>query len=486
MSAEVNSRALEGKSREELLDLARTYKWWHSIDLGEMVTSGVTGRWPLTERAFDGIDFSGKKVLDIGCWDGIWSFEAEKRGASEVYSVDLVSQRAWSEQKTYQLAHKLLGSKARYYPNLSVYDIGRLGLTDFDVVIYCGIYYHLQEPLRAFAALREVMAEGGLMIVEGPAVDGTDRVFADFSARTWFAEDPTNWWIPSMPCLREWLDCSFLDVMAEFSGNRNLAAPPASHTPRSPARPLAPAPPAPPISILRRLRRRFTAATRGPVTPPPSPVVAETQDRISLIARATSPAERLAKRVRRQGLPALSSVPGVTPEAVAGFADAATSYHQAQPWQRIRPDRTIRLDCASYSKEPAFLMVLGLRTVNSGLVVFFQRPGLSLTLQGALLGELITWPPFLAAIFDGRAGRPAGEAEAVFNDGHGYTQTPPDTLRRPRSGELLLLEGCLRAVPGFIERHDGAVPATEDVSVAVTSGTLQMTLSWVVEGDREL
>jgi hypothetical protein len=81
---------------------------------------------------------------------------------------------------------------------------------------------------------------------------------------------------------------------------------------------------------------------------------------------------------------------------------------------------------------------------------------------------------------------PSRDAEAVFNDGHAYMETPPNTLRRPRSGELLLLEGCLRAVPGFIERHGGAVSGTEEVSIAVTSGTLQMTLSWVVEGDREL
>jgi hypothetical protein len=176
----------------------------------------------------------------------------------------------------------------------------------------------------------------------------------------------------------------------------------------------------------------------------------------------------------------------MTPEVVAGFADAAKRYHRAQPWQRIRPDRMIKLDCASYSREPAFLMVLGDRTVDSGLVIFFQRPGFSLTLQGALLGELITWPGFLAAIFDGRAGLPPGAAEAVFNDGHGYTQTPPNTLRRPRSGELLLLEGCLRAVPGFVERQGDNVHGTEDVSIAVTSGTMQMTLSWVVEGEREL
>lgn len=150
------ARELEGKSRQELLDLAQTYIWWHAIDLGGLVTKGVVGRSPLIERAMKEVDFTEKKVLDVGCWDGLWSFEAERRGASVVYSIDYVSLRSWSEQPTYQLAHKLLGSKARYYPNLSVYDIERLGVTDFDVVLYCGIYYHLLDPLRAFAALHGV------------------------------------------------------------------------------------------------------------------------------------------------------------------------------------------------------------------------------------------------------------------------------------------------------------------------------------------
>jgi len=198
------ARVLEGLSRDELLALAKTYHWWHAIDLGGFVTTGRRSR--LIDRAFDQIDFKGKKVLDVGCWDGLWSFEAEKRGAREVYSVDYVSLRSWSEQPTYQLAHRLLGSRARYYPNLSVYDIKKLGIMDFDVVIYCGIYYHLLEPLRAFAALREVMVEGGLILVEGPVLDASERVFADFYCTKWLYEDPTNWWVPTIPCLREWLD----------------------------------------------------------------------------------------------------------------------------------------------------------------------------------------------------------------------------------------------------------------------------------------
>jgi hypothetical protein len=176
----------------------------------------------------------------------------------------------------------------------------------------------------------------------------------------------------------------------------------------------------------------------------------------------------------------------MTAEAVAGFAEAATRYQQARPWQRTRHDRPIQLDSATLGTAPVFLMVLGNRSGDCGLVVFFQRPALSLTLQGSLLGELITWPAFLAAIFGGQAGQPPGEPEAVFNDGHAYTQTPGNTLRRPRAGELLLLEGCLRAVPGFIERHGIAERAVEEVSIPVAGDEIRMTLSWVTEGEREL
>lgn len=111
---------------------------------------------------------------------------------------------------------------------------------------------------------------------------------------------------------------------------------------------------------------------------------------------------------------------------------------------------------------------------------------MTLHLQGSLLGELITWPGFLAALLGGQADQPAGEAEAVFNDGHGYTREPGNTIRRPRLGELQLLEGCLRALPAFIEGHGTSERAVEEVSVPVAGGEVRMTLSWVTEGEREL
>jgi tRNA (mo5U34)-methyltransferase len=165
--------------------------------------------------AFDRIDFRGKKVLDIGCWDGLWSFEAEKRGAAEVYGTDDVSQRSFSEQPTFALAHEALRSRVKYVPNVSVYDIHNIGIRDFDVVIFSGVYYHLKHPLQALAALRRVTATDGVLIVEGPVIDNARDSFASFFYRDLFSDDVSNWWVPTRRCLREWIECSYFDVTSE-------------------------------------------------------------------------------------------------------------------------------------------------------------------------------------------------------------------------------------------------------------------------------
>ncbi len=70
--------------------------WFHSIDLGNgLVTPGWEG--PATKRKLGRLglpdDLSGLTVLDIGAWDGFFSFEAERRGAARVLATDSYS---WS------------------------------------------------------------------------------------------------------------------------------------------------------------------------------------------------------------------------------------------------------------------------------------------------------------------------------------------------------------------------------------------------------
>jgi tRNA (mo5U34)-methyltransferase len=197
--------------------------WVHSIDLGNGIVT--PGKWPkqvLTARAFDDIDFRGKKVLDIGCWDGLWAFEAEKRGAAEIFATDYISQRSFKEQQTFLLAHKILQSKVKYYPNVSVFNIGSLGIIDFDIVLFLGVYYHLRDPLLAFARLRQVIKEGGTIVVGGDVIQNSGRPFARFYYHNLVANDASNWWVPTTRCLHEWIESSFFTIVRQYSGRLSI------------------------------------------------------------------------------------------------------------------------------------------------------------------------------------------------------------------------------------------------------------------------
>lgn len=206
--------------------LAQLNNWRHTIDLGHGLST--PGAWHPSAQAhitgaLDDIDFSGAKVLDVGCLDGRWSFEAERRGAAEVYSIDLLRDpRDPDRERYFRVAAEIVGSNAHYDPHMSVYEVGRLGVSDFDIVLFLGVYYHLRDPLLAFSRLRRVMREGALLVVEGQVIQ-SDEVFARFYYRTAFGEDRTNWWVPSSPCLREWIESSYFSVEAEYP------QPPTSH-----------------------------------------------------------------------------------------------------------------------------------------------------------------------------------------------------------------------------------------------------------------
>ena len=86
---------------------------------------------------------------------------------------------------------------------------------------------------------------------------------------------------------------------------------------------------------------------------------------------------------------------------------------------------------------------------------------------------------------------PVADLEAAKK--HGWQVARPDaypevfhkerglSLRPPLAWELELMEGCLRAVPEFVNRHKQDDPAREEMTVPVASGQLKLVLSWVVE-----
>ena len=74
-------------SPEELRARADSLAWYHQIDLGQGVTTRGQSKGPfLTAEHMP--DLAGRSVLDIGAWDGYYSFLAERLGAARVMALD--------------------------------------------------------------------------------------------------------------------------------------------------------------------------------------------------------------------------------------------------------------------------------------------------------------------------------------------------------------------------------------------------------------
>ena len=144
--------------------------WFHSIDLGHGI---VTPGRDESSRKLGWIglpaDLRGRTVLDVGAWDGFFSFEAERRGAERVLAVDgpAWSEPAWGPAATGR-RRRSSSPAARSAPASRTASraraIGPETVGRFDVVLFLGVLYHLKHPWPALERVASVC--DGLLIVE--------------------------------------------------------------------------------------------------------------------------------------------------------------------------------------------------------------------------------------------------------------------------------------------------------------------------------
>src|SRR4051794_17814662 len=178
---------------------AARVNWFHSIELEPgFVTPGRADTREQVARLHLP-DLRGKTVLDVGAWDGFFSFEAERRGAARVVAVDTFSWRERGDgtgKAGFELARRALDSRVEDV-EVEVLDISPETVGgSFDVVLFLGVLYHLRHPFLALERLRSVCNE--LLILE-THVDliGTRRPAAAFYPGTELDGDWTNWWGPN-------------------------------------------------------------------------------------------------------------------------------------------------------------------------------------------------------------------------------------------------------------------------------------------------
>jgi tRNA (mo5U34)-methyltransferase len=186
----------------DLAAKAEAIRWYHSIDLGGgVVTKGVDDSPVRLARLDLPQSLAGLTVLDIGAWDGFFSFEAERRGASRVVAADYFSWHGagWGSKAGFELARAALGSKVEDI-DIDVMDLSPEGVGQFDVVLFLGVLYHLRHPLLALERIASVTR--ALLILE-TVVDmvGIRRPAMAFYPGRELNNDPTNWWAPNVPAL---------------------------------------------------------------------------------------------------------------------------------------------------------------------------------------------------------------------------------------------------------------------------------------------
>jgi tRNA (mo5U34)-methyltransferase len=146
---------------------ARAIAWCHPIDLGQGVVTRpdwhIRRRFARRLRLLDlPPDLSGQTVLDIGAWDGFFSFECERRGAARVLAIDTY---AWDHhgQDGFLLAREALGSRVESQ-RLAAEDLDPAAIGQFDLVIFLGVFYHLRDPIAVLDRLRRITR--GVLVCE--------------------------------------------------------------------------------------------------------------------------------------------------------------------------------------------------------------------------------------------------------------------------------------------------------------------------------
>ena len=189
---------------------ADALRWYHTIDLGDgVVTKGVDNSPERLARVRLPEDLSGRSVLDIGAWDGFFSFEAERRGAARVVASDHYAWHGtgWGTgqgKAGFELARAMLHSRVEDV-DVDVMELSAERVGTFDVVLFLGVLYHLPNPLLALERVSSVARD--LLILE-TVVDmvGASRPAAAFYPGRELHDDPTNWWGPNHAAVRGMLE----------------------------------------------------------------------------------------------------------------------------------------------------------------------------------------------------------------------------------------------------------------------------------------
>ncbi|MBN3852019.1 methyltransferase domain-containing protein [Paraburkholderia sp. Ac-20340] len=198
---------IQNASKEERQRIVDGFYWHHSIDFGDGVASKGGGNIAyINEQAralYDGINMHGRSLLDIGAWNGAFSFEAKRRGCDRVLATDHYcwNNAQFKGRETFDLARSLLQLDIDAL-DIDVPEINPQSVGQFDIVLFSGVFYHLINPVHLLRQISQC-AKNTLIVETWQDMLDSDRPGMIFYPGTVLNGDGSNWWGPNPQAMYE-------------------------------------------------------------------------------------------------------------------------------------------------------------------------------------------------------------------------------------------------------------------------------------------
>lgn len=175
--------------------------WFHRIDLGHgIVTPGMDDSPKKLIHVDMPADLTGWSVIDVGAFDGFFSFEAEARGADRVLATDHCYWNLPGVSSVYTPAGFDIAKEARgscvESRDIAVEDLSPETVGEFDLVLFLGVLYHAQDPLRYLRNMRAICRRQLIVETHIDALDYPRPAMVFYPGAT-LNGDATNFWGPN-------------------------------------------------------------------------------------------------------------------------------------------------------------------------------------------------------------------------------------------------------------------------------------------------
>ncbi len=192
------SRKSIKKSINEFLEVGKQKKLWRRGDRFVYYCKG---------QLFQGVDFQGKSMLDIGCGDGLYMVWAAINGADSVVGLEPLADGSGNSKKVRHIFHEITAAMDLSNIERQPYTFQDYECEDntFDIVLMHASINHLDEQMcidlrdspeaqliyiQIFRKLRRLMKRDGKLII----VDASNRnVYGDFGFKKNLVNPKLRW-----------------------------------------------------------------------------------------------------------------------------------------------------------------------------------------------------------------------------------------------------------------------------------------------------